>query len=298
MNKTASNTDQTNVAPAADPASARHPTAPDAATPGYGAFAPGTLSRIGLKIGRALPASRLGLRLAGLARPLALHGVKAGTADVEALGLKLRLHPRDNLSEKRLFMTPQCLDRVELAALRAAMGPGKVFMDIGANAGVYSLVAALAGGEKARIIAVEPQREMRRRLGFNARQNGLGNIEIAGVALSDYEGEEVMRMINGNHGQARLGGAEGEAVRVTTLLTLMDELRVSRAHLMKIDVEGGEAPILSHFFAKAPRDRWPELLFLERVDLNQHDGADAATLALGKGYRLQAQTHQNVVLAL
>ncbi|MBL4544481.1 MAG: hypothetical protein JKP95_00700 [Oceanicaulis sp.] len=45
---------------------------------------------------------------------------------------------------------------------------------------------------------------MRRRLSFNARQNALGQIEMAGVALADYEGEEVMRMISGNHGQARL----------------------------------------------------------------------------------------------
>jgi len=264
--------------------------------PGYGAYAPGLVSQIGLAIGRALPASRTGLRLAGAARPLALNGMTAGIADVQALDLKLRLHPTDNLSEKRLFMTPQCFDPVELDALRQAMGPGKCFMDIGANAGAYALVAALAGGEKSRVIAVEPQREMRRRLSFNARQNSLSNIEMAGVALADYEGQEVMRMIDGNHGQAALGGSDGEAVRVTTLLTLMDELRLHKAHAMKVDVEGGEAAILSAFFASAETARWPDLLILERSDLGGRDGADAAALAVAKGYRVLKTTRMNVIL--
>lgn len=267
--------------------------------PDYGAYAPGLVSKIGLAIGRALPASRAGLRLAGAARPLALTGVNAGIADVHALGLKLRLHPTDNLSEKRLFMTPQCFDPAELKALREIMGPGKTFMDVGANAGAYSLVAAKAGGEKARVIAVEPQREMRRRLSFNARQNALYNIEMAGIALADYEGEEVMRMISGNHGQARLGGSEGEAVRVTTLLTLMDELKLKKAHAMKVDVEGGEAAILSHFFAKAGRDRWPDLLILERADMaDGRDTQDAAALAMRKGYEVRESTRMNVILDL
>jgi len=275
------------------------PIAHEPPAPGYGAYAPGLVSKIGLAIGRALPASRTGLRLAGAARPLALTGVNAGVADVEALGLKLRLHPTDNLSEKRLFMTPQCFDPAELDALRALMGPGKTFMDVGANAGAYSLIAAKAGGEKSRVIAVEPQREMRRRLSFNARQNGLGQIEIAGVALADYEGEEVMRMISGNHGQARLGGSQGEAVRVTTLLTLMDELKLKKAHAMKVDVEGGEAAILSHFFAKADKDRWPDLLILERSDMaDGRNTQDAAALAMRKGYEVRQSTRMNVILDL
>ncbi len=272
------------------------PPAYESPVPGYGTYGPGLLSKIGLAIGRSLPASRTGLRLAGLVRPLALTGMKTGAADVNALGLKLRLHPVDNLSEKRLFMTPQCFDRVELDALRGIMRAGRIFIDIGANVGAYALVAAFSGGEKSRVIAVEPQREMRRRLSFNARQNNLFNIEISGVALADYDGKEIMRMINSNHGQAALGGTEGEAVRVTTLLTLMDELHVPRAHAIKIDVEGGEAAILSSFFATAPGDRWPDLLILERSDLDERNSVDAANLAMAKGYQVRQTTRMNVIL--
>jgi hypothetical protein len=174
--------------------------------PGHGAYAPGLPARIGLALGRRLPAGPDGVARRRGRAPAGAVGLTDGRSDVEALGLKLRLHPKDNLSEKRLFLTPQCFDPVELDALRRFMAPGKVFVDIGANAGAYSLVAAKAGGPSARVIAVEPQREMRRRLMFNARQNDLHNIECSAVALSDYEGEEVLRMVEGNRGGANLTG--------------------------------------------------------------------------------------------
>ena len=273
--------------------------------PSHGRFRPGLASRIGMAIGRALPPGRSGLKLAGIARPLAMSALKDGVADIKALGLKLRLHPLDNLSEKRAFLTPQCFDAAELDALRAAMGPGKTFIDIGANAGLYSLVAAKAGGRGARVIAVEPQDAMRRRLAYNARTNELDNIEISGVALADYEGESVMRLVGTNRGGTQLAvtddGATGPAtaVRLAMLSTLLAEMRVSRLDVMKIDVEGGELAILAPYFASAPRETWPELIIMERPAINRVEASrDALSLACSRGYRVEAQTHANAILKL
>lgn len=291
--------DETDFEELAESTGERTP-APGEAVPGHGAFAPGLAGRLGLAIGRRLPANRTGLKLAGIARPLALTGLSKGCADVEALGLKLRLHPRDNLSEKRLFMTPQCFDPEELAALAAIMGPGKVFADIGANAGAYALYAARAGGPRSRVIAVEPQREMRRRMRFNAEANALANLEISGVALADYEGESVMRLVGENRGRAALETGEagaGEAVRVTTLKTLLDEHRIEKLDAMKIDVEGGEARILSAYFRDAARETWPDLIIMERPAVNDLSTAeDAVALACAKGYRVEKETRMNAIL--
>ncbi len=269
--------------------------------PAFGQYAPNPVQKVGLAIGRSLPKGRAGLRMAGAARPLALFGVK-DIADVEALGLKLRLHPKDNLSEKRLFMTPQCFDPVELAALNAALKPKSTFIDIGANAGAYALFAARHGGPSVRVIAVEPQGEMRARMGFNVQANKLTNVEITGVALSDYEGESVMRMIGHNKGGAALSDGQdnrGEAVRVTMLQTLLDEMKVQTLTAMKIDVEGGEVQILSPFFAKAPKSRWPRMIILERPALNDLDsGHDALALCCSKGYRVRIETRMNAILDL
>lgn len=269
--------------------------------PGYGRFTPAWFGQAARGMASRLPANRTGLRLAGALRPAALAGLKGDAADVQAFGLSLRLYPRDNLSEKRAFLTPQCFDPKELDALRAAMGPGSVFIDVGANAGLYALVAAHSGGPASRVIAVEPQSQMRRRIAFNARQNGLANIDISGVALADYEGEDVLRYVPGNLGGAALAGLPGpggEAVRVTTLPRLMDEMRVHKVHALKIDVEGGEAAILRAFFTGADRARWPDMMILERADLAGRKGADAAQLALGRGYEIVETTRMNQILRL
>lgn len=269
----------------------------------HGRFRPGLASRIGMAIGRALPPGRPGLRLAGIAGPLAMSALENGIADIRALGLKLRLHPQGTLAEKRAFLTPQCFDVAELEALRAAMGPGRTFIDIGAGAGLYSLVAAKAGGPSSRVIAVEPQDRLRRRLAYNARANGLENIEISGVALSDYEGESVMRLVGGSEGSKQLveagdsNPAHSGAVRVARLPTLLAEMRVARLDAMKIHAEGGEMAVLAPYFASVPQESWPELLILERPGNSVPDAArDAVPMACSRGYRVEAETHANAIL--
>ena len=87
---------------------------------------------------------------------------------------KLRVHPEDNVCEKRVLFTPQFFDPVELQVLAAAIRDGFTFVDLGANVGVYSLFVAGLAGRKARILAVEPQPEIYRRLAFNVAANDLG----------------------------------------------------------------------------------------------------------------------------
>lgn len=270
-------------------------------TPDHGRHRPPLVARTAMAAGRLLPRGEAGLRLAGALKPIALMGAK-GPRDAEVLGLKLRLHPYDNLTEKRLLVTPQCVDPEELETVRAVMGPGKTFLDIGANSGLYSLVAAMAGGPKSAVLAVEPQSEMRRRLGFNARFNGLANINIAGVALSDYEGEDVLRLMGDNLGATRLEGStagSGEAVRVRKLTNLLDEYRWTRIDLMKIDVEGDEWRILAPFFAEAPQTLYPERIIMERFEVNaaiRDDAVDPMPRLARLGYREERQARRNVIL--
>jgi FkbM family methyltransferase len=269
--------------------------------PDHGRFTPAWFGQAARRVASALPANQTGLRLSGALRPAALAALKGEAADVHAFGLSLRLYPRDSLAEKRAFLTPQCFDPHELAALRDVMGPGKLFIDAGARAGLYALIAAHAGGPASRVIAVEPDGRLRRRIAFNARQNALAHVEISGVALADYEGEDVLRYVPGKPGAPALTGPQtpgGEAVRVTTLPRLMDEMRVTKAHALKIDAGGGEAVILRAFFAGADPARWPDLLIVERADLEGRSSPDAAQLALGRGYRIVETTRMHQILRL
>ena len=96
-----------------------------------------------------LPNVWLRLRLAiGLRRIVTKRMARDSGLDVESWGLRMRLHPLDNGCEKGLLFTPQMYETVELAELAAeidkttaARGPF-VFVDVGANVGLFSLFVA------------------------------------------------------------------------------------------------------------------------------------------------------------
>jgi FkbM family methyltransferase len=132
----------------------------------------------------------------------------------------------------------------EMAFVALCLRPGDLFVDAGANAGVYSVLAAGYAG--AGVIAVEPDPEALSALRDNLCLNRLAaGVECVAAALGRREGRA--RMTSGLDATNRLlrtgesfAGAEREVV-VTTLDRVLD---ARRASLIKIDVEGAEADVL------------------------------------------------------
>lgn len=126
----------------------------------------------------------------------------------------------------------------ELLVWKKFLGSETLFVDVGANAGVYSIWAADLGSD---VIAVEPNNEARSVLERNAALNGY-YVTIIAAALFDRSG--TMRITEGRGPQSRLllsdvdGGVD---VEVTTL----DEVLGDRvADGVKLDVEGAERFVL------------------------------------------------------
>jgi len=114
----------------------------------------------------------------------------AGALDVDRWRMRLRLHPIDNGCEMNLLFTPQMYETTELAALSReidaarARERGFVFVDIGANVGLFSMFVAAAAGTGAKIIAVEPESGNFERLLFNIQSNPGIPIRAIPAALS------------------------------------------------------------------------------------------------------------------
>ena len=131
-------------------------------TASFGALAPGRFDRAVIALTSRLPNNWLGLRLAILLRRLVTFRLAypGGALDVQCWGLCLRLHPRDNGCEKNLLFTPQMYESTELAELAAEIGRAKgrrtgfVFVDIGANVGLFSLFVAACAGSYCPAVAV------------------------------------------------------------------------------------------------------------------------------------------------
>jgi FkbM family methyltransferase len=277
----------------------------DDTTP-HGAQPPGQFDAAVLAMTGGLPRNWLGLRLAIALRRLVtmrLLGDDPGL-DVERWGLKLRLHPLRNGCEKGLLFTPQFYEAEEREHLARQIdrvmvtGRPFVFVDIGANVGLFSLYVAAHAGGHARIVAIEPERENLRRLRFNLDANPGLPICVLPHALGDGAGSLAIELNLEDRGGTRTRPDDGsaKAVRVPckTLLETLNEQSITAIDALKIDVEGAEDTILLPFFRDAPKDLWPRLLIIE--DTRGLWRADLFAELKSRGYRDSGRSRQNVMM--
>jgi len=125
------------------------------------------------------------------------------------------------------------------------LGPGDLVIDVGAQIGVFSLLAATAG---ARVIACEPAPSNFRLLRANIARNGLED-RIEALQMAVWRpGSRSLKIHESadNMGGHAVVAALGPATRVParSLAELLDERGVERCRLLKIDAEGSEYAIL------------------------------------------------------
>lgn len=131
----------------------------------------------------------------------------------------------------------------------ALIGPGDTFLDIGANEAYFSVLAALKSGS-GKVLAIEPQTRLHEVIEDNAQLNGVANLLLCPVALSNHAGQiELELPPDANTGAAsfvkqwRWGGSR-EAVPTETLTAVAEGQGVARARLIKIDCEGAERKVM------------------------------------------------------
>jgi FkbM family methyltransferase len=168
-------------------------------------------------------------------------------------GLRLRLFLGNDLS-KPLYIGGS-FEPNEFAALAAELGPGKTFVDIGANEGVYTVFAAQRVGSAGRVVAIEPSGKVVERLHANLRLNRLRNVTVVEAAIGDINGEVELAVAGYSHeGQNTVGPvvanpkvetAGHERVAVRRLDDVVAELSLERVDVIKIDAEGSEVRVLA-----------------------------------------------------
>ena len=76
----------------------------------------------------------------------------------------------------------------ELELLHHFLRKGDVFVDVGANSGVFSMKAAKCVGAEGCVLAIEPLPEMLYTLYRNMTLNGFSNVRLRNFCLSDPVG--------------------------------------------------------------------------------------------------------------
>jgi FkbM family methyltransferase len=135
----------------------------------------------------------------------------------------------------------------ELHVLKSLLSPGEHFVDCGANVGLWSLVAAGRVGAAGRVTAFEPNPAAHERLIQNIAASGAvgARITVLNVAVAAQPGFvsfETGKQHNLGHVVAGSGGT-ATCIRVPAV-SLDDELGEVAIRVLKLDIEGGEAPAL------------------------------------------------------
>ncbi|HKO47020.1 MAG TPA: FkbM family methyltransferase [Polyangiaceae bacterium] len=174
--------------------------------------------------------------------------------------------------------------------VRQYLKAGDVFVDVGANIGYYSVIAASAVGPSGTVYAFEPSARVRARLKRNVELNQLSQIVVRPEAVGAHPG--AVRLIEplgvGNDGLAHVetGGDEGVEVQAVRLDEL-PEFSGASPHLIKVDVEGGEPEVFRGAAALFDRSDAPSIVF-ESFEISR----DAAILR-EYGYQIVQPAMQN-----
>jgi FkbM family methyltransferase len=123
--------------------------------------------------------------------------------------------------------------------------PSDVFIDVGANVGVYSLLASVTPGVS--VWAFEPSSYTLERIKANVALNGLeSRIEVVQAAIGAARGTALLTVGLGAVNQLVSEGESRsvESVRMVTLDEYLPDEAKDQVGLIKIDVEGEEAAVL------------------------------------------------------
>jgi FkbM family methyltransferase len=225
--------------------------------------------------------------------------LRPGPIDTEFRKGRFRLHYQDNLAESGMLCAPD-FNRVELAFLLEGTPRGGVFVDLGANVGLYTIPLALHVGPAGRVIAVEPGEQALNRLHFNIAANELSNVSVFPFAVGDADYRADLRALRGRHqprnqeadiGLSQVVPAASGGVRVRPLKDMLEEANVTRMDTLKVDVETFEDRVVPPFFEKAAQSLWPRRICLEPTTYRGR--APIHRFLEDRGYREIGRTRKN-----
>ena len=204
-----------------------------------------------------------------------------GTAVIDLRGARMRLDLRESLQRDFLF---GLYDRHELDYLSGELLRGGDFVDVGAHAGMYTLVAAFE--TEGRVLALEPNPLARGQLVENVALNGFTNVVVVPKAAGAAPGRaqlHVPRTPDPSFSSLEAGRfAEGAPidVEVTTVDAEVEAHGLVPA-LVKVDVDGREVDVVAGM-ARTIAEHRPALF----VEVNEESARELAAMLEGySGFR-------------
>jgi len=138
----------------------------------------------------------------------------------------------------------------ELQHLQELLDPSGVFVDVGANTGIYTLKAAkyLSQGGGV-VVAIEPFPDVFATLFHSVRANRFTNVRLRSLCIGEVTGSAELWMNFIKPNSFGLIKRDERASCISTLTVALDDLfrweRMERLDYLKVDAEGSERQVLA-----------------------------------------------------
>lgn len=169
---------------------------------------------------------------------------KYGERSAAICGYTMRLDLAEHI-QRMIFLG--CYEAKGTALVTAWLRPGMTVVDVGANVGYYTAMAAAGVGPSGKVVAIEPS-AVCDKLEELVKNNGLDWVSTWRIGLSDVAGRLPIYLGDEANYTPTMVAHEHllplDVVEVRTLDDLVAETKIERIDLLKMDVEGHEPAIL------------------------------------------------------
>ncbi len=182
-------------------------------------------------------------------------------------GQTMKVRSRDVLQRQFFWFGAYEKDTTEL--LTSLIQSGMTVLDIGANVGYFTLVAARCVGPAGRVIAFEPVPDNHALLEENVSLNDRQNVTVERLAVSDSNSFVKMFLYRKdvNSGMASMLGEEENSsvatcqVQTCSIDSYLADHGITQAHIVKIDVQGGEGKVLDGMMEMMGHETGPSIIW-------------------------------------
>jgi FkbM family methyltransferase len=172
---------------------------------------------------------------------------KTPTVRIDRWGALYRL-PRIARGPAKVFYVFEDDYEPEVRIIESLLTRDAVFVDVGANFGLFTVMASRLIGDSGRVLAFEPYPPAATDLAINVQFNECQNVVIHQCALSNCVGTADL-FVHDDPGRNTLGdlglpGGKKVSVPLAKLDDILRQEQITRLDFIKMDVEGAEELVL------------------------------------------------------
>ena len=153
-------------------------------------------------------------------------------------------------------------ERAEVDFFQRLIAPGMCVVDVGANLGYYTLLAAKRVGPNGRVFAFEPDPENHSLLAQSIQANGFNNVVLSDKAVSDVSGRGTLFFSEEHRGDHRIFDPGDGRKRIEVSTVRLDDAIPEDVSIdvIKMDIQGAEMKAMEG--TKRILDRNPQIKIL------------------------------------